>query len=399
MARYGRTVIIIALLLAVGWDVWPRLWAPTGEHKHYVHLARAFLHGRLDIDEPFGDVATFNGKHYVVFPPFPAVLITPLVAIFGDEARTTVVSLLLTLLSFLVLRSILRKMEVDPELRVWLLAGFFLGTAYTTSLFRAYESWHFAHMVAVACLLLAIREAMGRARTPLVGLCCGLAFLSRHLCVYAAIFPAVLLWQHRRHLSVPRQILHGVGFALPLALCAGVYLYLNWVRFGNPLETGYAFMPLEGFLQERVNRYGLFHPAYVPFNLVHLLLQGFRIDFAPPMYLSVAEMDPLGTSVTFASPFIFLAFLARWDRPKLWAAWLAVTLAVVNGLFYYNNGYAQTNAQRFTLDYLPILMLLIALGAPRVRPIWWKAAIAYAVTLNFTALFVVSLLQRLTAAI
>lgn len=93
MTRFGRIVIGAALLLAAFAGVWPKLWAESGERSHYVHQARAFLHGRLDIPEPFGNVATYRGRHYVVFPPFPAVLITPLVAVFGSHTRTTIVSL------------------------------------------------------------------------------------------------------------------------------------------------------------------------------------------------------------------------------------------------------------------------------------------------------------------
>jgi hypothetical protein len=426
-------IIVAALVLAAGWNVWPRLWAPSGLHKHYLHQAHAFLQGRLDIEQPFGDVATYNGRYYVVFPPFPALLITPLVALFGPHTRTTLVSLVLTALNFFVLRGVLRRLGVERDLRRWLLAGFFLGTAYTTSMFQTYESWHFAHLVAVTCLLLAIYEVLGRGRGVLVGLCCGLAFLSRHLCVYAALFLAVALWQRRRGglaLAESRQnsatggrdahptrrdahpvlhawrgraalteIAHGVGFLAALGLCGGVYLYLNWRRFGNPFDTGYAYIPLKEFLAERVADYGLFHSAYVPFNLAYLFLQGPHISFGGPAVLNVEGVDRFGTSITFASPFVFFALLARWNRPLLWGAWLSIVLPIVHMVFYYSNGATQTNAQRFTLDFLPILMLLVALGARRAAPTWWKVAIGYSVALNAVSLFLVDLLKRLTTSV
>jgi len=399
MHRYGRVAILVALGLAAGAGVWPKLWAPPGEHKHYLHQARAFCQGRLDIDEPFGDVATYNGRHYVVFPPFPALLITPLLALFGMHTRTTVVSLVLTALNVFVLRRTLATLEIAQELRRWVLAAFFLGTAYTTSLFQAYETWHFAHIVAVTCLLLAVCEAFGRGRAPLVGLFCGLAFLSRHLCLCAAPFLAWTLWQHHPADTLTRKVARIGLMCLPLAVCGGAYLGFNYLRFGDPFDTGYSYLRLEGFLAERVAQYGLFDVAYVPFNLTHLFLQGFHIDFASPKYLSVTEMDPFGTSVTFASPFLFLAVLARGPRAWLITAWLAVALPVVHTAFYYNNGFAQTNAQRFTLDYLPILIILVALGCQRSHPRWWKLAIGYSVALNALALIGVDLLRRVTAAL
>jgi hypothetical protein len=415
MRRFGRIIIVLALVAAAGADVWPRLWAAPGEHKHYLHQAQAFLHGRLDIDEAFGDVATYQGKNYVVFPPFPALLITPLVAVFGDQTRTTVVGLVLTALNFFVLRGILQKLEIertqapqDAGVRLpvgrhaterWLLGAFFFGTAYTTSLFQAYESWHFAHIVAVTCLLLGVYEALGRGRSVLVGLACGLAFFSRQLCLYSAIFLAAALWYRWRGATRRAWLLSGVGFFAPIAVCVALYMWLNWQRFGDPFETGYAYLPLTGALRERVAKYGLFNVAYVPFNLVYLLLQGPHIDFARPALLSVERMDPWGTSLLFASPFVFLAPLARWSRALLWAAWIAIALPIVHSAFYYNNGFVQTNAQRFTLDFWPILIVLVALGTRRVKPHWWKAAIVYAIALNAVSLFVVAWLRRLTGSL
>ena len=404
MQRYGRMIIVVLLVYAAGAGVWPRLWAESGEHKHYLHQARAFLQGRLDIDEPFGDVATFDGRHYVVFPPLPAVLITPLVAIFGMDTRTTVVCLALTVLNVLVLRSTLRQVKIDDQLRRWMLAAFFLGTAYTTSMFQTYETWHFAHIVAVTCLLLAAREALGKGRGAIVGLCCGLAFLSRQLCIYSAVFLVLAMWQRRAELndqtakpaSASNRVLNTAAFCAGLAACVAAYLWLNYARFGDPFETGYQYLALEGFLAARVDKYGLFDVAYVPANLAYMFLQGFHIQFAPPKYLSVQGVDLLGTSITFASPFVFLAVLARWRRPLLWAAWIAILLPIIHTAFYHNNGFAQTNAQRFTLDFLPVLIVLVALGAQRVRAVWWKAAIGYSIALNAVALFVVHWLRLLT---
>jgi hypothetical protein len=394
--RYGRLLIATALAFAAGAPIWPRLWAEPGEHKHYLYQARAFLQGRLDIDEAFGDVATWNGHHYVVFPPFPALLITPLVAVFGMHTRTTLVSLALTGLNLLLLRKIILHLPQGAHLMRWALAAFFLGTAYTTALFQAYESWYFAHLVAVTCLLGAICESLARGRGLIVGLLCGLAFLSRHLCILASIYLAAALWCAHKNRSTAAKIVNLVLFVLALGACVCAYLILNYLRFGSPWNTGYQYLPLEGFLAERVARYGLFHPAYLPANLVHLFLQGFHVKFAPPALLAVEGMDPLGTSLTFASPFVFFALRARWQKPLLLAAWTSILLSIGIACCYYNNGFAQNNAQRFTLDFLPVLMLLVVIGAARGPVNWWKAAVGYSIALNALALFAVPLLQKLT---
>src|ERR1017187_9769497 len=60
------------------------------QFNHYAHLANAWLHGRQDLPNgPPGyaqgnDFAQFNGKTYISFPPFPALLMLPFVAIAGS---------------------------------------------------------------------------------------------------------------------------------------------------------------------------------------------------------------------------------------------------------------------------------------------------------------------------
>jgi hypothetical protein len=108
-------------------------------------------------------------------------------------------------------------------------------------------------------------------------------------------------------------------------------------------------------------------------------------------------MDPWGTSLTFASPFVFSALGARWTRGLLWGAWTSIALTTVHMLLYNSNGMIQSNANRYTLDFLPILIILVALGSSRVPFVIWKGTIAYSVALNAVALFLVPLVTTLEA--
>src|SRR5262249_19235773 len=53
--------------------------------NHYALLADSWLHGRLDLGGPppdyamNNDFAEFGGKYFVSFPPFPALLLLPVV--------------------------------------------------------------------------------------------------------------------------------------------------------------------------------------------------------------------------------------------------------------------------------------------------------------------------------
>ena len=72
------------------------------------------------------------------------------------------------------------------------------------------------------------------------------------------------------------------------------------------------------------------------------------------------QISGMGTALTFASPFVFLAAWARRPRALVVAAWASVTLALLHMLGYYNNGWVQPNAHRFALDFFPALLVLRA---------------------------------------
>ena len=188
------------------------------------------------------------------------------------------------------------------------------------------------------------------------------------------------------------------AFLLPLALAGSSYLWLNYARFGSPLDTGYGAMRLAGILADRVAAHGQFSPAYFIFNLAYLFFQGFHINFTAPDLLSGLEMDPYGTSLLAASPFVVAAFFALRDR-RVWAAWAGVLLMTFATLFYYNNGWMQVNAQRFTLDFWPLLLIPLAVGlrqqfaAGQIR--LWQGVILYAVLLNGIALVLLQPLNSL----
>jgi len=380
---------LLTLALVVG--CWSFIQKDYWMSNLYAHQAAALLQGRLDIGQKLYDVALFGDKYYVPFPPFPAIVLLPFVALWGVAGTKVIyIAIAISAISAVLFVRVMDKLGVqDFRQTLWLGAAFFLGTAYWSMVRNSYGVWFFAHTVAVCCMLMAIGLALGRGTGVLVGLCVGLAFLSRQLSIFSAPFLAVVLWRHARYTTLRARVINLMGFGLALGVCGAIYLWFNWARFGNPLDTGYAYIPLFGILEQRVERYGLFNWRYVPFNVVYMFLQGYHVVFGPPGNLKPMGTDPFGTAITFASPFVFAALRAKWDTWLKWAAWLSIGLILLNQLLYYNNGSMQWNAQRFTLDFMPILILLIALGLPQINPKLWKGAILYAVALNVLTLLII----------
>jgi hypothetical protein len=373
-----------------------KVLSDTGDKNLYAHQADAFLKGRFDIQKDYYDVARYEGHLYVPFPPFPAVMLVPLVALFGvASTKTVLVSIALSVLNAAVLTQILQRLRIEPRHIPWIVAAFLLGTGYWLCALYSRGVWFFAHIVSVTCLLLAISESLSKGRGTLVGFFLGMAFLSRQLTLYTIFFFCVALWENTRLATTKEKAINILMLLCLLGMCVIAYSAFNWARFGNPFDTGYEYIRLTGFRRERVEKFGLFSPVYVPFNFINMFIQGFHINFNSSMHLTRIQADPFGTSITFASPFVFAAFWSKWEKKLLWSAWLSIFLMIAHSLFYYNNGWNQPNAHRFMLDYLPVLILMVALGIKELPERLWKATIVYSIALNVLALFGIPLLNRI----
>ena len=75
----GITVVFIGALLLAAWREAPHT-------NSYVDLADAWLHGHLHVERCLDtDCALFKELMYVVFPPLPAAIILPFVALLGPD--------------------------------------------------------------------------------------------------------------------------------------------------------------------------------------------------------------------------------------------------------------------------------------------------------------------------
>jgi hypothetical protein len=186
------------------------------------------------------------------------------------------------------------------------------------------------------------------------------------------------------------------AFALPVAIAIAIYLVYNAVRFGNPLETGYAYISAMGagnqpnFVTYRIREIGLFSTQFALFNAFYLFLQGFHVEFAGRYLTELGKLDPSGTSILAASPFLLLAFFAPMRRAIVLGLIAAAVMAALM-LLYHSNGYSQYNTQRYTLDWLPVLFLALALGPVREHAGAFRVLTLYGMLLNIAAMGVLAL--------
>ncbi|KQQ12917.1 hypothetical protein ASF53_11960 [Methylobacterium sp. Leaf123] len=354
--------VLLALLLGRG------ALRDAGFNSHGA-LADAFLHGRLWVEHcPEIDCAVFEGRTYIIFPPLPALVLTPFVALFGFPGFKgfVLLGLGLSALSLLAWSRIFRALEVERGQALWLLAALaFASPLYQVTL-RSDGVWFFSQTVGFLMMTLSLWAVICRSSLPLAGLFVGLAFLCRQMAIFYPLFLLVLaLPRGRSLLANPASVAKSAMLAgLCVAAALAIYCAYNAARFGSPFETGYAFIHnpgQESFIWRRITEGGLFSRDYLLFNTLYLFLQGIHFEFGSPRLTELVGFDKAGTALLVASPWLLLAFYARLDR--VFAAG-AATIAVIAGitLFYHSNGAEQIATQRYVLDWLPILIVLMVRG-------------------------------------
>ena len=349
----------------------------------FFYLAEAFLNGRtwLTFQPGPNDVIVEAGRYYVPFAPFPAIALMPLVAIIGAVAADQIesgINAVLAAASVGMCWWLLGRIGVASlRDRLWLVVLFGFSTQILWITTRG-GVWHTGQLVATLLTFGCLIELWGARRAWVIGLLAGAAFLTRAPLAFAMPFFALLLWPDAG--GVPASIRSVLAAApwrrwvvLTAAFLPAIVFFFayNAIRFGSPLESGYALATLPDWL-ERQRALGLFSIAHIPMNLDLLFVHLPRpIDTAPYF-----KPDGLGMSVFITSPGLLYAVRANWHDRRSW--WLAgATVAVlIPTLLYYGGGWLQYGF-RYFLDSVPFVLALCGLAAVHRGGIavGWKALI------------------------
>ncbi len=350
-------------------------------YDNYSRLAYSILHGHLWIDWPgrIIDAVEYNGRYYGVDAPLPALFVIPLALFAGEQANETIPSILLGAVDVALCWILLERLGVVRSARFWLTLFFFAGTDLFWCAMLG-DVWFFAHVCAVGFTLGALIELTGKRRGWLIGILAVCAFECRFTLVLALPFYAYQLWSGelaratgRDGAPDPRRALRGFG----LVMIAGAALWVGyneamWGTFNDIGHTLYFHQDSWGSADGSP-----FNLAYVPYQLYSFFLQ------APVLveYLQVAQapffkVDPHGVALTFTSPALVLAFLAKGSRRLIASLWIVSVLVAVPSFLYYLNGWYQFG-MRHALDFEPFLLVLMALAVRAGMPRWGAVLCTY----------------------
>lgn len=389
-------------------------------YNHYALLADAWLHHRQDLAHgppPYAmnnDFAEYQGKTYISFPPFPAVLMLPFVKLAGSPENFRDGQFVIWLAGIapatllLVLEKLRRtgrsqRSEVENATLALLFA---FGTVY---FFTAVEGtvWFAAMVVATAAAGLYALWALDAESPLLAGSMIAVVYLSRpHVAGISLLFALEAVRVSTRGglptegapLAKIRETLarldwRGLArryalFALPILVAFAVMTWMNWTRYGRPSPIPFDHEFLTVAWRARIAKWGLVGTHYLAKNLGIALTS---LPWLPPKdgasaFGSPFKINEHGLALWFTTPlYLWLLWPKRFED-KSDRKWLYVVVAAsaalpaAMDLLYQNTGWRQFG-YRFSNDYSVLLFILLAIGARPMRSLF-AAAAAWSIAWN-----------------
>lgn len=327
-------------------------------------------------------------RYFMSFPPGPSVLMMPLAAVQGYDVNDVLFTIVFASLNVMLVYLLLQRMSIGGRTgrsrsdNLWLTLLFGFGTAHYWSAVLG-QVWFTALIIGITFSLLYIYCAIDTRHPFLAGLFLALAFSTRTPLLFTAIFFAGFLFfpggrflQRDQYKTAAKKL---VLFAIPCLIIGLSLMAINYIRFESFSEFGHRYLAAGNI--SRIKEYGLFNLQFLSKNLTaqFTLLPRFQETY-PYVIISKHGMSMLLTTPAFIYLFRPLARTSRQD--KFWWALLWVTVAVVAipHLLYQNTGYEQFG-YRFSLDYMPYLILLLAVGRRPLSRVF-KACVLFGIAVN-----------------
>ena len=292
-------VVILIILQAVTnqWFFKPQ------PYNSYILQAQSWLEGRLDLgqDYPYLELAIFEGKYFVSFPPFPSFLMLPFVALgwTSCDAAIAFVSAILGAVFAYKLAS-----EYTNDKTAVLLA--LLVTVGSNWLFTSVNAWvwFIAQNLAFTLTLAALFYAKkGRAGASFTLWACAVGCRPFQIIYIAVIL--YLLYQSYKPDTIGNMIKKHITAVIPAICIAVSYMLLNYARFGSITEFGHNYLP--EFMRVQT---GQFNIEYIKNNFVKL----FRLPEITDGKITFQSAD--GFCMFIASP-VLISFFVYWIKGML----------------------------------------------------------------------------------
>ncbi|MDY2951857.1 MAG: hypothetical protein SOT04_07505, partial [Eubacteriales bacterium] len=234
----------------------------------YSLQAMSWLSGRLDMGKNYEwlELAVYNGKYYLSFPPLPSVVMLPFVLLFGEKTPSNLVSALYGTFTAMIAYKILKKAGMKRGGAVFFAIAYVWGSNMLW-LSTSGGVWFLAQglnmLLLTACVYFA-QQKMQMAAYAMAALAVGCRPFS--VCMFLPLMAYFyMVDKDRPRADRIRGQIRSLIIPAFIALC---YMFYNYVRFGNVLEFGHNYLP--EFTESEKGQFSL---SYILPNLYNLLLR------------------------------------------------------------------------------------------------------------------------------
>lgn len=346
------------------------------ESAYFNYLADAFLHGQLYLrllPPSLHDLSFFNGRYYLYWPPIPAIVLMPFVAIFGVGFSDVFFNVILASANVATIAALLRAADrkgliaIGANYRASLVFFFAFGTVHVVlTLFgKVCFTAQLLGFLLVALAYLCALELNGAISFLAVGIFMAWAMLTRNHLLFTGIWPAYYLlaknWGNR-----PKMYGYVILALLPPLIMGLLFLDYNFARFGNIFEPGLSYQRIAPLLLADYQKYGAFNVHFLPVNFYYQY-----IYYPIPSLFRFSPDLLMGGSLFLLSPVFFFAFRGIFrERDNLDVLMLTISILATSIPILLLNGTGWVQyGPRYTLDFTVPLLLLTAYGI-RPTPRW-----------------------------
>lgn len=159
--EYGFiTILSVISYLILMWILTGRGAFSHNTYNSYALQAEAWTHGHLDLGQDYShlELAMFNGKYYVSFPPFPSYILFPFAIFFGSNTPDALLMWLEDIIAALYLYKLAVKFTRNPKMSALTTIFAMLGTNVTFNMLNPWV-WFSAQTICFMLSIMAIYYA------------------------------------------------------------------------------------------------------------------------------------------------------------------------------------------------------------------------------------------------
>jgi hypothetical protein len=262
----------------------------VNHYNSYSRQAESWLQGRLSLPEnvPWLELAIFDGRYYVSFPPFPSIVMLPFTLFYGAETPDHAIALCTSLFSLIYAYKLGVKVLNNKQYAAIFSLFLILGTNYLhVSLWGAvwYIAQNFAFLLTLMAFYYALTDNKNHSYLSLFFMCAAMGCRPFNALYLAIVLLLIFRREAKPFVGFMKRIL---VYAIPALVLGAFFMWLNYARFGNIFEFGHNYLPefvndphgqfYIGRVLENLDRM-FFSMDYIGFPLFH----GFAFWLASPI--------------------------------------------------------------------------------------------------------------------